>query len=422
MVSSPILQIGESAISYPLFTIEPYFFQPGKFLGSIEYLAECSTVSPTQDKRSRTPSIAPVDGMPTDEPTVSSAPTALDYIYAGESGCHSSITTDMQYDSFNNTTASYGIVFPIETSKRDGDGLWITSLGFHLDFTAPLSIFELDKDEVLYELYSLKEEGYYADPRRTQGIPDSFDYRGDYEFWDIIASGTIRRRDLVFGKNSTIQDYFQIPWTNFNPVFISPKSSRSFYLTMDSSALVYNDVEKGKNVGGRQNDDGTNAKKKGSELPPVLRVGEGVVGYPWAVNVPFLYQAKQFVGKIFYEVTCRSEVPSHAPSDRPSSGPTLSTEPTVEPSLGPSLSFEPTLDPSFEVNSQFSYKLYRVKSDRFLSSHPKCQPDVPRGLQACLNFLRPSRLSRNAQPIQNGQVAHHQRASDLLAPPRLIPQ
>ena len=70
MVSSPILQIGESAISYPMFNIEPYFFQPGKFLGSIEYLAECSTVSPTQDKRDRTPSIAPVE-IPTDEPTVS---------------------------------------------------------------------------------------------------------------------------------------------------------------------------------------------------------------------------------------------------------------------------------------------------------------------------------------------------------------
>ena len=359
MVSSPILQIGESAISYPMFNIEPYFFQPGKFLGSIEYLAECSTVSPTQDKRDRTPSIAPVE-IPTDEPTVSSAPTASDYIYAGGSGCHRSITTDMQYDSFDNTMASYGIVFPIEASKRDDDGLWITSFGFHLDFTAPLSIFELDKDEVLYELYSLKEEGYYADPQRTQGIPDSFDYRGDFESWDRVASGTIRRRDLVYGKNSTIQDYFQIPWTDFKPVFISPQSSRSFYLTMDSSALVYNDAAKGKNVGGRQPDDGNSAKKKGSELPPVLRVGEGVIGYPWTVNVPFLYQTKQFVGKVFYEVTCRSEEPSQAPSDRPSSGPTSSTEPTVEPSLGPSLSFEPTLDPSFEVSCPFLSALNRV--------------------------------------------------------------
>ena len=351
MVGSPIVQIGESAISYPLFTIEPYFFQPGKFLGSIEYLAECSTVSPTQNTRSRAPSIATADEMPTHEPTTSSAPTALDYIHAGESGCHSSITTDMQYDSFfSNTMTSYGIVFPIEASKRDDDGLWITSFGFHLDFAVPLSIFDLDKDEVLYELYSLKEEGYYADPQRTQGVPNSFDYRGDFEFWDRIASGTIRQRDLTYGNNSTMQDYFQIPWTDFKPVYISPKSSRSFYLTMDSSALVYNNVEQGKNVGGRQTDDGTSAKKKGNELPPVLRVGEGVVGYPWTADVPFLYQTKEFVGKIFYEVTCRSEAPSHAPSDRPSSSPTSSTEPTVEPSLGPTLSFEPTLNPSFEVN------------------------------------------------------------------------
>lgn len=355
----PIIQIGEGVVSYP-FSSVPYFYQPRQFMGTIYYLNECPTASPSampsvtaSPSFSLAPSQAPTivetvnpshSLMPTPSPSISPPPTALYYINLDQYGCHGGIKTDRQYESFKNqTSASYGVVFPLRSNEIDGDGVWITNLGFHVNFSSIPSLLDDDnKDTVNYEVYALIEEGIYADPNRTYAAnaPETFDYRGDFSLWNKISTGQISSSDLV------VDDYFQIPWENFDPTFIEPYGGvRSFYLTLDSGALVYQDLERKQNLGGTQQDDDFKSNKVDDNHPPILLYGEGVVGYPFH-STPFLYSPKQFIGKVFYEYECPSQAPSLAPSLDPSETPSLlpSNSPSHEPSGKPSLS--PSMMPS----------------------------------------------------------------------------
>jgi len=326
----PIIQIGERVVSYPM-TDVAYFYQPSKFMGSLYYLGECPTSSPTTTPSS---SISPSKSLPTEAPTQSplnaplkptqspskSSQPTMSYVYRGEDGCDDSISTDRDYESFKSeTTSSYGIVFPITSNDDDDDGLMITTLGFHVNLLDDSS----DGSTVNYEVYVLKSEEIYADPNRTSIGPVSFDYRGDFDLWNKISTGTIKENDLN-------GDYFQIPFTLFEPTFVPQDGGiRSFYLTLvDSNALVYNTAKKSQ-LGNVQKDDDYSNKIKDR---PLLRYGEGIIGYPFHPS-QFLYSPKRFVGKVFYEIAC----PSQEPSDVPTLAPSISIAPssTSSPTAAP---------------------------------------------------------------------------------------
>lgn len=322
----PIIHIGERVVSYPM-TDVAYFYQPSKFMGSLYYLNKCPTLSPTTTPSS---SISPSKSLPTEAPTQSplnaplkptqspskSLQPTMSYVYRGENGCDDFISTDRDYESFKSeTTSSYGTVFPITSNDDDNDGLMITTLGFHVNL--------LDDSTVNYEVYVLKSEEIYADPNRTSTGPVSFDYRGDFSLWNKISSGTIQDKDLS-------GDYFQIPFTNFKSTFVPPNGGiRSFYLTLvDSNALVINTAKKSQ-LGNVQKDDDYSNKIKDR---PLLRYGEGVIGYPFQTS-QFLYSPKRFIGKVFYEIACPSQEPSEVPTFAPSISvaPSTTTSPTDAP-------------------------------------------------------------------------------------------
>jgi len=356
----PIIQIGEGVVSYP-FPSTPYFYQPRRFMGTIYYLNECPTAFPSVAPSftsipsvslapSHKPTITETEYpstsfLPTSFPSMSQSPTTLGYVNAGQYGCHSSISTDRQYESFrDNTSASYGIIFPIQSN---GEGVWITSLGFRVNFDAIPSLLDDDIiDTVDYEVHTLISDGLYADPNRTSAgtgcAPETFDYRGEFDLWDMISTGTIQKADVASNSNRD-DGYFQIPWVEFEPTFIPPYGGiRSFYVTLDSSAFVYKDTRR-QNLGKKQKDDDF---KKERDAPTLL-YGEGVVGYPFSTAL-FLYSPKEFVGKVFYEYECPSQAPSESPSLIPSQSPSLlpSHNPSSKPSSEPSRSSQPSNKPS----------------------------------------------------------------------------
>jgi len=326
----PIIHTGERVVSYPM-TDVAYFYQPNKFMGTLYYLSECPTSSPTTTPSSsispskslptEAPTQSPSKGplKPTQSPTKSSQPT-MSYVYRGENGCDDFISTDRDYESFKSeTTSSYGIVFPITSNDDDDDGLMITTLGFHVNLLDDSS----DSSTVNYEVYVLKSEEIYADPNRTSTGPVSFDYRGNFDLWDKISTGSIQDKDLI-------GDYFQIPFTDFEQTLVPPNGRiRSFYLTLvDSNALVFHTAKKSQ-LGNVQKDDDYSNKNKDR---PLLRYGEGIIGYPFHKS-QFLYSPKNFVGKVFYEIACPSQEPSEAPTFTPSISvaPSSTSSPTAAP-------------------------------------------------------------------------------------------
>ena len=346
-IGAPTIHIGEGVVSYPFYDTS-YFYVPRKFLGSIYYFDECPTPPPTQ-----TPTIA-LSAMPTTSrnpsstPTHSTPPSTLSFIDADQYGCHGFISTDRSYDSSvddESVKASYGIVFPIQSNEGDGDGVWITSLGFHIDFNALAPFAGDDVDiSVDYEVYALLEYGYYADPNRTElGQSRSFDYRGDLSYWEMVSNGTIKEEDLTSFSSAQRKDYFQIPWTDFQPTSIAPNGGiRSFYLTLKSGSFISKDLDRKHALGGIQKDDGFQDKNKDIQQPPMLLIGEGVIGYPFR-DLLFLYIPKQYIGRVFYEYECPSDMPSISPSH----GPTHS----ASPSLMPSVSTIPSVSPPSAVPS-----------------------------------------------------------------------
>jgi len=365
----PMLQIGEGVISYPFYTT-PYFYTPRKFIGNIYMKSkDCPTSSPTfspTEMPYTNNTFSPSSSL---APSVSPTEFLESYIEAFPYGCHRYISTDREYVNFNNeTSTSYGILFPVQTSVNDNNGLWITSLGFYIDFNMLVSSNNMNDETINYKMYTLIEEGYYADPNRTRsdGTPIDYDYRGNFTYWQIIAAGAISKSFLSFldskpGEDTNGTYFYQIPWDRFERTYIQPNGGvRSFYLTLDSGSLVYREMDKESKqpFGKVQKDDNYQRDPDGPSHPPTLLIGEGVIGYPFN-TMPFLYYAKQFVGKLYYEIECPSESPSVSPSESPSTSMSPSTLPSATPTVMPTplSSAVPSGNPSFSmmpVDSQAS--------------------------------------------------------------------
>jgi len=335
----PIIHIGEGVVSYPFYTV-PYFYHPKKFMGTIYYLDECATRSPTisptrkpSNKPTLAISTAPTTPEPTIAPTITASPTSR-YFFEVDNKCYWYLSTDAQYELFSNeTSSSYGMLLPLQSNEEDNNGVFITSLGFHVDFE---SIPSRNGGSVSYEVYTLAGSGQYADTNRTSM---KFDYRGDFSFWKKISYGTV-----IQDRNS---DYFQIPFEDFSPTYIPSNGGvRSFYVTLDAPALIYKELDRRQGIGNKQKDDDYNSNRKRGDTP-TLMIGEVVIGYPF-ISAEFLYSPKQFVGKIFQDFECPSESPSlqpsQVPSQLPSGKPSVSANPTESPSLHPSVS--PSISPS----------------------------------------------------------------------------
>mmetsp|Transcript_19812 Transcript_19812/g.42506 ORF Transcript_19812/g.42506 Transcript_19812/m.42506 type:complete len:198 (-) Transcript_19812:77-670(-) len=117
----PILRIGEGAVSYP-FPSLPYCYQPRRFDGSLYYLDDCLTDAPSAVPSST--SIPTASSAPSGEPTVAETappsespaptpppkvdpmPTALSYVDARSYGCHSHVSTDRRYGTFQKRAPS----------------------------------------------------------------------------------------------------------------------------------------------------------------------------------------------------------------------------------------------------------------------------------------------------------------------------
>ena len=335
--NQPILHIGEGVVSYPFVSV-PYFYHPKKFMGAIYYVGDCDvtrypTVAPTRTPSDR-PSLAltttpSVTSEPTVSPTVTASPTPR-YFFEVDNKCYWHLSTDAQYELFRNeTSSSYGMLLPLRSNEVDYDGLYITSLGFHVDHEALLS---QNRQSVNYEVYVLITNGQYADTNRTAM---KFDYRGDFSFWEKISHG-------IVAQNGD-SDYFQIPFDNFAPTNIPPNGGvRSFYLTLDAPALVYKELDRRQGVGKTQKDDNYNFNRKRGDTP-ILMIGEAVISYPF-IRADFLYNAKQFVGKIVQDYDCPSQSPSLRPSSMPSQRPTDKPSISIQPTQSPS--WQPTFSPS----------------------------------------------------------------------------
>ena len=334
----PNIHIGEGVVSYPFYTV-PYFYHPKKFIGTIYYFDECATRSPTANP-TRAPSDKPISSItarpstpePTTSPTITASPTPRHFLEA-DNKCY----WYLSFDASNETSSSYGMLLPLQSNEEDNNGVYITSLGFHVDFK---SIPSQNGGSVSYEVYTLVANGQYADTNRTSM---KFDYRGDFSFWEKISHGAVTQ--------DGDSDYFQIPFDNFQPTYIPSNGGvRSFYLTLNAPALVHKELERRQTIGNKQKDDDYNSNQKRGDTP-TLMIGEVVIGYPF-VSAEFLYSSKQFVGKIFQAYECPSSSPSSQPSEgpsqMPSGNPSVSMSPTESPSLPPSA--RPSISPTTSVS------------------------------------------------------------------------
>mmetsp|Transcript_3017 Transcript_3017/g.5091 ORF Transcript_3017/g.5091 Transcript_3017/m.5091 type:complete len:608 (+) Transcript_3017:254-2077(+) len=232
------------------------------------------------------------------------------------STCNFAMNT-LQVDGFSQGD---GIVFAMKSKETDDNGVKITSLGFHVPAATT--------QNVDFQVYALKKEGYYADPNRdtlNQGV--AYDYRGNAqidEWWERISSGTIRKSDLIASETNAL-DFYNIPFDMFNATDIPPNGGvRSFYI---STALLYANLILGNGVNDEQLLVGYN-----DPAAPDLLVGEGASGFS---DTKFMYKTREFVGKIIYETECATEVPSVSISPSTS-------KPTSTPTLLPTTSHLPT--------------------------------------------------------------------------------
>ena len=222
----------------------------------------------------------------------------------------------LQVDGFSQGD---GILFAMKSKETDDNGVKITSLGIHVPAATT--------QNVDFQVYALKKEGYYADPNRdalNQGV--TYDYRGNSQFdeWEIISSGTIRKSDLIASETSAL-DFYKIPFDMFIATEIPPNGGvRSFYI---STALLYANPLLGNDVNENQLLVGYNDPEA-----PDLLVGEGASGFS---DTKFMYKTREFVGKIFYETECETEAPSVSMSPSTS-------KPTSSPTLSPTTSHLPT--------------------------------------------------------------------------------
>ena len=215
-----------------------------------------------------------------------------------------------------------GIVFSMKSKDSDVNGVKITSFGFHVPAAK--------SQNVEFQVYALKQEGYYADPIRDRfngGV--SYDYRGTSQLdqWKIISVGTIQNSDLITSDTTQANDsdLYEIPFEMFTTIEIPPNGGvRSFYI---STSLLYSDLMLDNVINDAQLLVGFN-----DPAAPELLVGEAAVGFK---DNTFLYQPREFVGKFSYETACATEAPSISMSPSTS-------KPTMSPTLLPTTSHSPT--------------------------------------------------------------------------------
>jgi hypothetical protein len=113
--------------------------------------------------------------------------------------CVTSLSPDITTDK----TAAYGIVFAVASATTDTIGTSVLSIGFHVDTSLAQS------SDLQYEVYTLNEEGYYADPNRGDSPIStlSFDYRGQLDAWSLVASGGIVEMDLEVVETSAVSQF-----------------------------------------------------------------------------------------------------------------------------------------------------------------------------------------------------------------------
>ena len=186
------------------------------------------TLSPTTFQ-SMLPSISPSEGL------TSAAPSR---------GHFQEIVTGSQEDLElgGTTTSSYGYIFNVRTKESSGV-VMIDGFDFYTEST----------EDVNFELWT--RLGSYSD------------YKGTYDGWDLIASGTTQGRGL--GR------YTSIPQETFTPVSIpgggGDKGTRAFYITTDTRDLVYKIGE------GASSDKLVQQESEDIEIYE----GEGVLFYPF---------------------------------------------------------------------------------------------------------------------------------------------
>ena len=156
-----------------------------------------------------------------------------------------------------------------------------------------------------YEVYAMKDEGYYANPERNpdntgEVIEDDntgevIDYRGKMDFWNKISEGTIYKEDL--SKSSTTlqileNDYYKIPFDRFNRTSVPGSGGvRSFYIATLDPGFIYSDPPDNGNGGLKiVNDVMTLQTDPGVDGPQVL-VGEGKCSKVFHVELFYMLRA-----------------------------------------------------------------------------------------------------------------------------------
>jgi len=262
------------------------------------------TLSPTTFQ-SMKPSISPSEGIKA-EP--SSAPS-LDHFQEIVTGSQEDLELG------GTTTSSYGYIFNVRTKENSGV-VMIDGFDFYTEST----------EDVNFELWT--RLGSYSD------------YKGTYDGWDLIASGTTQGRGL--GR------YTSIPEETFTPVSIpgggGETGTRAFYITTDTRDLVYKIGE------GTSSDELVQQESEDIEIYQ----GEGVLFYPFpSSEEAFFYRGpRQYLGTIAYNrLPCSPyslygqvlELESDGGCPKvPTTAPTISNEPTVIP---------PTSSPTLEIST-----------------------------------------------------------------------
>jgi len=238
-------------------------------------------------------------------------------------------TYHYQVDGF---TQGEGLVFAMKSKDSDDNGVKILSLGFHVP--------DATSRNVDFQVYALKQDGYYADPIRNsfnEGV--SYDYRGKAQFdeWEMISDGTIRKSDLIASDTNpkaNEPDFYKIPPGTFAATEIPPNGGvRSFYI---STSLLYTDPTLEKGINDDQLLVGVN-----DPASPKLLIGEGASGFS---DTKFMYKTRQFVGKFFYQTECATEAPSLSLS--PSTSKPTSSSPSFSPSDIPTKTPTPPAQPA----------------------------------------------------------------------------
>lgn len=137
---------------------------------------------------------------------------------------------------------------------------------------------------------------------------------------------------------------------DFSQLTLLSMVGSNFLFHIKLRSLVFRELVQKQSIGKIQKDDNYQRNYEGLTHPPILLIGEGGIGYPFNI-MPFLFTAKQFVGKLYYEIECPSESPSSFHTALPSMSLQPSSIPSFEPSMmpTPNPSESPSIQPSISI-------------------------------------------------------------------------